>query len=183
MIEKMNPTPSFQGLRSQQLLNPTGATDRSTFRIWYGPAMEYQEEGVWGLVPRWTPLPRFDEVGKLRRIIQVEKMLSTPSCLEENGAKRGVIRYDNSSFQQRSPLVRIKSGKEYWAPVIFNRYHDKESNETVLTFSVVTRQVSSYELKTHHPLQVPIELPDPLSWLDPALSKFKIDSFFHKILS
>lgn len=144
--------------------------------------MEHEDEGVWGMVPRWTPAARFDEVSLKRRFIEVEKLTIAPSYSEENGAFRGVIRCEGALFQPYSKRVMIKAGTDHWSPVVFNRYYNRDSKQELLTFSVVTRQVSSYDLSLDHPLQVPIELPDPLAWVDPKLSKFKIESFIEELL-
>lgn len=180
LVQTPKRTPVFHGLTRYHLLNPDVEVN-STFQILYGPRMEYQAEGIWGMVPQWTPSSRFDEVSKARRVIQAEKLMNMPSYSEENGTRRGVIRCENTYFHLHSNRTKTNVRQEYWAPVVFNYYHRKEANDIVLTFSTVTRLVTSYELCMLYPPQLPIELPDPLLWLDPKLSKFKIEPFLYEL--
>lgn len=155
----------------------------TSFLISYGANMEYEQEGLWGLVPHWVRPIRFEEVSRTKRIIQIEKVLNTPSCSEENGARRGVVRCEALFGTQDSGLKLLASRRYFWAPVIFNIYRDQDTREETLTFSVITRKASSYELSLQHPLQVPVELSDPLRWVDPRLSKFSIEILFQELLT
>lgn len=178
---KTNESQSYRGLLKHHLTSPIEEVD-TTFLVSYGANLEHHQEGTWGLVPHWVRPDRFEEVAKSKRILHIEKVLYTPSCLEENGARRGVVRCETIFVKQNSDLKRLVSHKFYWAPVIFNIYQNREANERTLTFSVITRKASSYELRLQHPLQVPVELPDPLKWVDPRLSKFDLEPLFQELL-
>jgi|GEM_PF-1096125 hypothetical protein len=181
-LEEWSKQPSFRGLSRQQLLNPEQEIDMR-FSIWCGAEMELREDSAkWGMVPLWTPASRFEEVSMKRRCIAADKLTNTPSYLEENGAIRGVMRCEGAPFQPNTNRVMIKAGTTHWSPVLFNWYRNKESGVEVMTFSVVTRLISSFDLRLGHSLQVPLELPDPLRWLDLKMTQFKTEQFLHELL-
>lgn len=145
---------------------------------------------TWGLIPFWTKTE--SEAGKIRKMTynaRSETVFDKPSFRNAIKHRRciipstGYFEYHHNQDKSTTPYyIFLKDTPEdvFSIAGIYEEWTNKETGETLTTFSMLTTEANEFTKKIHNGGKNPFRMPlilrkeDEENWLDPNLSKEEI---------